>query len=200
MVIIGLTGTIASGKSTATKYFKQLGAGVISADEIARELTVPGTPIFQAIVEHFGTDFLLPSGELNRKKLREIIFKDVHEKLWLENILHPAIRKAIQEQIATIKAPYCIVEIPLLKDKIHYSYLDRVLLITTTKEVQLERLMQRDQCSLAQAQLFLSAQSDLENQRSIADDVIENNNSLDYFFQKICSYHQLYVKNSIQLL
>lgn len=126
---VGLTGNIATGKSTVATIFKQLEIEVISADCIAKQLTTKGQAAYTEIAAHFGSEILAADGQLNRRSLREIIFADKNERLWLENLLHPLIRKGIEEQISLCKSAYCVIEIPLLVDKVNYPYLNKILLI-----------------------------------------------------------------------
>ena len=193
MIVIGLTGTIASGKTTAANYFKQLGGAVISADDISRRLTEPNKPLFKAIVNHFGTDILVSTGILNRKKLRNIILSDPKEKIWLETLLHPAIRSAIESEVSRTQGPYCMIEIPLLNDKTHYPYLNRVLLITANYDIQLKRLTHRDQCTLEEAKCFLDTQLTTDLRHTIADDIIKNNSTPNDFLAKIKTYHERWI-------
>ena len=114
MLIVGLTGGIGSGKSTVAKLFEERGVPIIDADVIAREVTQPDSAEFKTIIDHFGEQILLENGSINRTKLRKIIFEHPQERKWLENLLHPVIRNCIEQQIALIFAPYCILIIPLL--------------------------------------------------------------------------------------
>lgn len=192
MYCVGLTGNIASGKSSAIRRFKALGIPVIMADEVAREVTAPGQPALQVIRQHFGED-ILHEDSLNRAKLRQLIFKHPHERLWLENLLHPLIRQQIETRIAAFKAPYCVIEIPLLLDRSHYPYLDRILVILSDKERLIERVMTRDQHSREEALAILAAQPDETARRAIADDLIINEGSLAEFEQTINDLHKQYL-------
>ena len=113
MYCVGLTGTIASGKSTALAYFAELGIATLSADAIARQITTTNAAVLLAIRNYFGDCVFLPSGELNRRALRAIIFSDPQQRQWLEKLLHPLIKQQIQEEIKKITTPYCVIEIPL---------------------------------------------------------------------------------------
>ena len=126
-MVIGLTGGIGSGKTTVANFFAQWGIAIIDADVIAREVTEPGSKGFDAVVAHFGEDILNASGELDRKKLRHIIFKNPEAKAWLENTLHPLILNAIREQIRCVTSPYCVAVIPLLTEtSFSIDFLDRI--------------------------------------------------------------------------
>ena len=193
MFCIGLTGTIASGKSTVAACFKALGIQVISADAISKALTAPNQPALQQILEHFGSSILTHTGELNRRALRELIFTQATERVWLENLLHPLIRQQIEIDIQTCNSPYCIIEIPLLKNKLDYPYLNRVLLILADSEVQMARIIMRDQCSKKHASSILASQPGENQYRALADDVVFNNASLDILKEKIVLLHAGYL-------
>ncbi|MFA6303620.1 MAG: dephospho-CoA kinase [Legionella sp.] len=190
---VGLTGNLASGKSTAAKLFAELGVDVINADLIAKELTAEQSPVLSLIEQHFGPNILLNDGKLNRKLLREIIFNDAQERLWLEQLLHPLIRERIQEHIQNCHSAYCVIEIPLLLDRSHYPYLNRVLLIHAPIEQQIQRVQERDHCSKEQALAILATQPDLELRLGLADDVVENDGGLEELRQKIGNLHTHYL-------
>lgn len=156
MFTIGLTGNIASGKSTVINLFKSLGANIIIADDIARELTQSGSPALVAIKAHFGPSVITAGNELNRAALRRIIFDNTKERLWLEALLHPLIQKTIAERVADHNSTtYNVIEIPLLKDRNNYPYLDRVLALIANEEVQIARVIARDHCDVVQAKKLL---------------------------------------------
>ncbi len=192
MFCVALTGNVATGKSTVADTFKKEGAEVISADKIAKELTLKGNPAYQRIVDHFSEDILADNDQLDRKALRQIIFSQPEEKKWLENLLHPLIRDEIEEQVSQSSAPYVIVEIPLHFDPKDYPYIDRVLLVTSPDHLQIERIMERDNCNKAQAKAMLKNQPDLETRMQIADDVIENSGDLDALQKKVKRLHEKY--------
>lgn len=193
MYCIGLTGNIASGKSTAIDCFRQLGVTVFSADVIARELTAPGQAALTAIQQHFGPDVITDSGELNRRALRAVIFASPAERQWLEHLLHPLIQDEIKRCVEQAEGPYCVVEIPLLVDRKHYPYLNRVLLILADKEQQISRVMARDHCDRNQALAILAAQPGDDARRKLADDTLINRGSLAQFQQRIKKLHANYL-------
>lgn len=174
MLCIGLTGTIASGKSTVAKIFNKLGAAVISADKISKELTDDNSEVLNAIAKKFGKQILDKSGKLKRPQLREKIFNDKAAQKWLEDLLHPLIRDKIKEAVSDRKDILTIVEIPLLKDRKPYPYLDHVLLVTADPNTQTQRIMQRDNCNEKQAKKILDAQPSSETYQSVADTVLHN--------------------------
>lgn len=193
---IGITGTIASGKSTAAHYFKTHGITVLSADAYAKSLVAPGEPAFLEIKQYFGESILTETGELNRQKIRQRILTDNPAKAWLEACLHPRIRECIAAAVKTIQTPYCVIEIPLLTHRADYPYLNRVLLIEAPLDTQIDRLMKRDHCTQKEASDFLKAQSHQALQREIADDILVNDNTLLLFEEQLAKIHQKYINAS----
>ncbi|WP_454780841.1 dephospho-CoA kinase [Legionella sp. WA2022007384] len=193
---VGLTGDIASGKTTVAELFSKLGIKVIYADIISRELTQRHELAYKKIVDHYGHIVLKQDGELDRSKLREIIFSNHKERDWLENLLHPLIRQEIKKQVDTCTTPYCIVEIPLLITKQAYPYINRILLVRAPKDIQIARLMQRDKCSTKQAQAILSAQPALHIRLESADDVIDNHMDIDALTKEVNDLHNTYLRKS----
>ncbi|CEG56835.1 dephospho-CoA kinase [Legionella fallonii] len=193
---VGLTGNIASGKTTAAKLFSSFGIQVINADQISKELTVKNTPAYKQIFEHYGSDVLLDNGELNRKRLREIIFSQPNERQWLENLLHPLIRTQIEYLVSSCTTAYCVVEIPLLLKKENYPYLNKIVAIIAPQNMQIARVMERDQCSDAQALAILSTQPDDNSRLKIADDVITNDSGLDALRHNLEKLHHKYLNES----
>jgi dephospho-CoA kinase len=190
---VGLTGNLASGKTTAAELFADLGIDVINADIISRELTEKNTPAYQSIARHFGPEILLADGAINRKSLREHIFTDANQRKWLEDLLHPLIRQAIEQNISHCKSVYCVIEIPLLLDTTYYPYLNRVLLIDAPQEVQIARVQERDKCSRDHALAILLAQPDINLRLKFADDVLNNDGDLHQLRHKIQALHQQYL-------
>lgn len=192
MYCVGLTGNIASGKSTVATYFAALGIDVISADNIAKELTRKAKPAFKAIHSHFGDAVLTITGELDRRYLRQIIFQNPTERIWLENQLHPLIRIQIENLTQAVTSPYCIIEIPLLRDRELYPYLNRILLVEAKPEQQIERLTTRDNCSKEDTLAILATQADKGMLHELADDVLENTGSLKELQKKVMQWHKIY--------
>jgi dephospho-CoA kinase len=176
---IGLTGGIASGKSTVSALFAALGVPVIDTDQIAREVVAPGTELLARVVAHFGADMLTPAGELNRRALRERVFADPEERASLEAMMHPAIMTELQRRAASGGGPYQILAIPLLVEHHLGSSVDRVLLVDCAEELQLRRVQIRDGATVAQARAVLAAQASRAARLAIADDVIVNDGDLD---------------------
>jgi len=189
---VGLTGNIASGKSTVSRLFSELGIDVFSADAISRELTARGQPAFLEIVAHFG-DHIIADGNLDRPQLRDIIFCDEKERFWLENLLHPLIRAQLKTLVANSQSSYSLVEIPLLISKQNYPYINRVLVVTASEETQISRVMARDKCTRELAQLILHAQPELRERLNNADDRLINDTNIDNLRSEVIQLHQNYL-------
>ena len=197
--VVALTGGIGSGKSTVAGYFAALGVPIIDADLIAHELVKPDTPAYLAIVKQWGTDILLPNGELNRPALRQQIFNHPPDKIWLENLLHPLIREAIKQDIQNIQTPYCIVVIPLLAE--HYGHyramINEVIVIEATPEQQLARVLARDPSSKALIEKIMASQSTNEQRRKIAQTVLSNQEDLSSIEKKVFDLHTKLLRTGI---
>ena len=173
MLVIGLTGGIGSGKSTVADLFSQLGVPVIDTDIISRQLVEPGKPALEEIKVHF-ENILTPGGELDRSKLRQIIFTEPEKRQQLENILHPRIQEEVRSQLAQQRSAYAIVVIPLLAEKGQWSFIDRVLVVDCNKNLQIQRTMDRDVQNEVQVESVIKSQASRQQRLAIADDVITN--------------------------
>jgi dephospho-CoA kinase len=185
MLRIGLTGGIGSGKTTVADYFSELGIEIIDADEIVHEMSSPGHPSFDAILHHFGNNILSADGTINRQALREKIFNNETERKVLEGILHPAVRLAMHQAVKNVRSPYCILVIPLLVETGFADLVDRVLVVTAECSQRKDWIKQRSGLSNEQIESIMDAQASDEERRQIADDVIENNGSLESLFLKV---------------
>lgn len=202
MLAIALTGSIGSGKSAVAKLFHKLGIAIISADKIARDIVEPGMICYQNIVSRFGGSIAQENLQLDRKKLRDIIFNDPEQKVWLEQLLHPVINLTINDEISLlskVSSPptYCIIEIPLLKSKQAYPMLDRVILVTINRAIQLSRVRARDKTTDDKIKQIIDSQPSNEIRKQLADDLIENNGSLVELAKKINQLHQFYTTMKI---
>ena len=150
MLVIGLTGGIGSGKSTVADMFASLGVPIIDMDRIARHIVESGQTALEQITHIFGKDLIEADGQLNRQRLSAIIFDSAEKRHQLEAILHPIIRLETEHQLAKLKAPYCIVVIPLLLESELHSLIDRILVVDAPENVQISRTMQRDGISATQ--------------------------------------------------
>lgn len=177
-MIMGLTGGIASGKSTVSALLAAKGARLVDADVIAREVMLPGHPVLEAVVRHFGQDLLQKDGTLNRSKLGEIVFHDEAARRKLNELTHPAIRAEIREQMDRLEREYpgglVVADIPLLYESGLQEMFERVLVVYAPRETQLERLMARNGLKREQAEARLDSQMDIEVKRGLADYVIDN--------------------------
>lgn len=193
MLRIGLTGGIASGKSTVANYFFKLGISIIDSDKIAQEITTSNQEALKKIVEHFGNDILVGK-TLNRSRLRKLIFNYPEEREWIEKLLHPLIIAKILNNIKEINSPYCILVIPLLVEAKHpINFLDRVLVVDTPTFLQIQRLKIRDGLSDKQIKLILQSQSSRENRLAIANDVIVNDTTLQELRKAVIQLHTKYL-------
>lgn len=174
MLRVGLTGGIASGKSTVAEFFRQLGAPIVDTDHLAREVVAPGEPGLAAVVEAFGPEIVAADGTLERSRLRRIVFGDAAARRQLEQILHPLIRARALRALAAIEADYAIVVVPLLVETDFAALVDRVLVVDCPPEDQLARLRERESISQEDALAMLAAQADRQTRLTAADDVIDN--------------------------
>lgn len=193
MLSVGLTGGIGCGKSTVAQAFAALGVPVIDADLIARELVRPGTPALAAIVRSFGANILTASGELDRRALRERVFRDPQARARLEALLHPRVRKAIEARRREIDAPYCLIVVPLLIEAGMTDLVDRVLVVDCDQDQQLARVSARDGVDPTQVQAIMRTQVDRRTRLAAADDVIDNRGALAELEERVRALHRRYL-------
>jgi len=196
MFVVGLTGGIGSGKSTIAALFAKRGVPIIDADMVARDITQAGQPAFDEIIQHFSHFNLIKDGTLDRTKLRQIIFKDHAERMWLENILHPLIRKEIQQQLHRLHAPYSIVVIPLLFEVKPYSFINRILVVDAPEHIQIERAANRDKASKDHIETIIKTQIRREDRTARAHDIIINDGKLADLEPQVQKMHDMYLKLS----
>jgi len=180
--LVGLTGGIASGKTTVAKIMKRLGTAIVDADALSREVVEPGRDAWKAIVDTFGAEVLRPDQTLDRQKLRAVIFNNSTARKKLESIIHPRVRALAEERInQQAAAGYEIVvyEVPLLFEGNLHEWLRPVVLVACDADVQRQRLQQRDRLTPEEAQKHIDAQMSLEEKRRLADYVIENDGDLE---------------------
>lgn len=194
---IGLTGGIASGKSAVADLFAAKGVPVIDTDVIAREVVEPGKPALAEIAREFGPDVLAPGGGLDRRKLRDLVFRDDKRRKTLERILHPRIRDVAEQRAAAAGGAYQVIVVPLLAESPPESpirsTMDRILVVDCSEETQLARLTRRDAESEAQARRMIEAQASRQERLAIADDVIDNDGSLDETARQVDALHRTYL-------
>jgi dephospho-CoA kinase len=191
---VGLTGGIASGKSTVAKLFAALGVPVIDADELAREVVVPGSEVLARIHARFGNRVLAADGTLDRRVLRDIVFADPSARAELEALTHPAIRAAMEERSAVAGGTYQMLAIPLLIEKGGATPVDRILVVDCDEPLQIRRLQARDGSTLEQARAILAAQAPREARLRAADDVIVNDDGLQALRTQVERLHATYVR------
>lgn len=191
--IVGLTGGIGSGKTTVSDMFAKLNIDIIDADIAARTVVMPGSKALIAIEANFGPDFITPTGELDRTKLRSRIFSNSDDKTWLNNLLHPLIRTEILSQISQAKSNYCVLVAPLLIENNLQKLVNRVLVINIDEANQIARTAVRDPSSVAEIKRIIASQMPSKQRLSFADDVINNQDiSLEEIQQQVTALDQKY--------
>jgi len=191
--VVALTGGIASGKSTVSDLFADLGVPVVDCDLIAHELVEPGQPLLSSIVSAFGRELLDAYGRLKRRKLREMIFASPEARATLEKIMHPRIIEEAERRILALEAPYCLLVIPLLAESGSRGPVDRVLVIDAETETRIRRLMMRDGMDSDGVKAALSAQASREARLALADDIIDNSGDVSSLPARVEALHQKYL-------
>lgn len=196
MIIAGLTGGIASGKSTVSGLLAEAGARIIDADSIAREVVEPGTPAYDELIAFFGRGILLADGEIDRKRLGDIIFNDSAKKAHLNAIIHPRVYRRTEEMIAGIASQspdvVVILDIPLLLEARMKRHLAEVIVVYVPEHLQLQRLMARDRIDAKAALARIHSQMPIEEKRHLATIVIDNSGTLaDTRSQAQAVFHHL---------
>ncbi len=191
---IGLTGGIASGKSTVANLFAALGVTIVDTDLLAREVVAPGSALLPRIAEHFGAEVLQKDGSLDRAALRSRVFANPAERQWLEQLTHPAIRELADKRCESATSRYVSVAIPLLVETAGAELFDRVLVVDCSPEIQLARLQARDGTTRAEAERMLAAQASREQRLAVADDVVKNDGDLATLREQVEKLHRQYLK------
>ena len=189
MFTIGLTGGVAAGKSTATNFFTDKGITVVDADIISRHLQLRGEEGYEKIVKKFSDDILDANGEIDRIKIRKIAFSDPKNKKWLEDLMHPMVRDEVIKQFEKVESAWAIYSAPLWSNK---NVFNRTLVIDTPKEVQLQRIIERDNCSKEVAEQVIAQQISSNERNCYATDLIINDSSLEELRNKLEFYFELY--------
>jgi dephospho-CoA kinase len=177
-LVVGITGGIGSGKSAVTERFAALGVTVVDADLAARVIVEPGGAALAAIAEHFGAEVILPNGTLDRAALRQRVFADASERLWLERLTHPLIGQEIQQQLAGSTSAYSILSSPLLLQSQQKLLADCVVVVDVPEAVQLQRASARDGNSEEQIRRIMATQMSRDKRLELADIVIDNSRTL----------------------
>ena len=178
-LIVALSGGVASGKTAATERLQTLGAKVLDADQISREVVAPGTPGLSEIRARFGDAILKPDGSLDRRAMRERIFASDADRRALEAIIHPRVRDALRAGAEAADGGIVVLAIPLLVESGHYDWVDRIVMVDARATTQQARLMRRDQVDAELARKMIAAQAPRSIRLAIADDVIANDGTLD---------------------
>lgn len=190
--IVGLTGGIASGKSTVARLFARRGAELIDADRISRELVDKGSPALAEIARHFGPEVMRADGGLDRGRLRGIVFHDATQRKWLESLLHPRVRAEIDRRLRTSTAPYVILDVPLLLESDHYDFVDRLLVVDLPEGLQLQRAVRRDDRPLEEIERIIAAQTPRAERLRRADDIIDNSGAKEDLLREVQGLDEFY--------
>lgn len=193
---VGLTGGIASGKSTVGQLFVELGIPLVDADQVARDVVAPGSSGLHAVIAHFGPSFLTADGQLDRRQMRETVFAEPHKRQQLEAILHPLIRQALRDWRDALRGDYGLLMAPIMQQGGFDALTDRMLVVDVSRAVQKQRLMQRDDIDATLAEQMLQAQSSREQRLARADDVIDNSTTPDALRPQVEKLHAHYTKLS----
>lgn len=199
MLVIALTGGIGSGKTTVSEIFKSKKTPIIDTDIIARQIVERNKPAYIEILKIFGNEILDKDKSINRQALRKIIFSSTEKRLQLENILHPIIWHEVKSQLSTLTSPYCIIVVPLLLEnltKITDITFDRILVVDTEVEMQVERSLKRDNCDIEIIKNIIKNQVSRQTRTNAADDIILNTGNLDSLKEEVLNLHQQYIKLS----
>ena len=192
-LIVGLTGGIGSGKTAATDLFAELGIDIVDADIVARQVVTPGAPALELIKAEFGDEYIDAEGQLNRAKLRALVFSDESAKQKLNAIMQPAIRTELLDQLNQAKSPYVILSAPLLLENGLESYCQRVLVVDVPEALQVQRATNRDSVNEEQIKSIISSQIDRPTRLTKADDVIDNSGSLSELKIQVNQLHKKYL-------
>ena len=194
--ILGLTGGIGSGKSAASQWFESQGITVVDADIVAREVVEKGQPALLAIQQHFGNWVLQPDGTLDRRALRDYIFKEPNARKQLEQITHPVIRTSIIQQLHNATSPYVVLVSPLLFETNQHELTQHTLLIDASEELQIARASSRDSQNIDQIKKIIAAQMPRIQKQQMANDIVLNDGELVHLYEKLKPLHLQYLARS----
>ncbi|TAM46849.1 MAG: dephospho-CoA kinase [Gammaproteobacteria bacterium] len=192
MLRVGLTGGIGSGKSTVAALFARHGAPIIDTDEIAHELLAPGQAAHAEIVAAFGQEILDSNGNIDRTQMRHRVFAEPAERKRLEAILHPRIRAETARRLAGLRAPYCLVAVPLLIEAGFTDLVDRVLVIDADDTLRIQRTKARSGLGEAEIRRIMASQASRQERLQKADDIITNNSDLAHLEREVARLHGVY--------
>lgn len=194
-IVVGLAGGIGSGKSTISKLFNELGIISIDADDVAREVVEPGSKCLKAITERYGESILLENKQLDRRQLRQIVFEDQAEKQWLESVTHPEIHNRIEELIFAADSKYALLVHPLLFETEQNKRCDYVIAISVPREVQVQRVTVRDNCSEELANKIIDNQISDMRRSELANTIIKNTGNISDLNAKVDELNQFIINN-----
>lgn len=197
--VVGLTGGIASGKTTVANLFAEYGIELVDADVIAREVVQRGSKGLTMIAEHFGNEILLPDGQLDRAALRSKVFNNEAQRLWLNSLLHPMIRQTMLEQVNTSTSAYVIMVVPLLFENQLDSLVNTTLVVDISPELQISRTMKRDGVSQQQVEHILASQMSRQQRIDKADHIIDNQGDINLLRSQVARLHQLFLQQADEL-
>ncbi len=192
--VVGVTGGIGSGKTTICREFAALGAPVIDTDQVARDVVAPGSPGLAAVVAAFGPEVLTADGQLDRRRVRQLVFATPALREQLEAILHPLIRQETDARVQAAGFPYCLVCIPLLVERGGGNRVNRVLVIDCPTEVQIARVMARDELTAPEVAAIMRTQASREDRLAAAHDVLENTGDVSLLRPRISALHARYLQ------
>ena len=190
MIVVGLTGGIGSGKSVVSEIFEGLGVKVVDADVASRQPVMKGQPALKKIAEKFGANILTSEAELDRRKLREIIFNDNSAKDWLENLLHPLIHQILIDDLTSASSSYAILVSPLLFETNQKDLCSKTIVVDTSEDRQIDRTSKRDNVEPDQVKLIIDSQIDRKSRNELADIIIFNDGSLQELEEKVKKFHE----------
>jgi dephospho-CoA kinase len=194
-IVVGLAGGIGSGKSTISKLFNELGIISIDADDVAREVVEPGSKCLKAITERYGESILLENKQLDRRQLRQIVFEDQAEKQWLESVTHPEIHNRIEELIFAADSKYALLVHPLLFETEQNKRCDYVIAISVPREVQVQRVTARDNCTEELANKIIDNQISDMRRSELANTIIKNTGNISDLNAKVDELNQFIINN-----
>ncbi|WP_445773742.1 dephospho-CoA kinase [Shewanella sp.] len=197
--VVGLTGGIASGKTTVANLFAEFGIELVDADVIAREVVAKGSAGLSAIVDHFGDEILLANGQLDRATLRNKVFNNETQRLWLNNLLHPMIRQKMLDQVQASTSKYVIMVVPLLFENQLDSLVSTTLVVDISPELQISRTMQRDGVSQQQVEHILASQMSRQQRIDKANHIIDNQGDIELLRSQVTRLHQLFLQQAAEL-
>jgi len=193
-LLVGLTGGIGSGKTAASDLFANLGIDVVDADVLARNALHLNSPLLSRVFDHFGEQLKLPDGSLDRAALRGIIFNDSTAKTWLENLIHPWVKKCVINALNETTSVYALLSSPLLIESGQAKLADRLLVVDLPEAVQISRTASRDNNSPELVKKIIEQQINRSVRLSLADDIIDNSGDLNHLKKQVNSLHTKYLE------